>query len=349
MKNNNDKIIVCVFFIILFTFLLLLGVSRGGKFSPVENRNTMTRPDFSVGSLLDGEYVASLDKFYADNLPFKETFAKIKAVCELSMCKLESNGIIVLDRLIEKAELSDSEFEKSADALEKFKSVASDNGITVNAFIIPQSGEIKGEGLILYKNRDKKEKISTLSLTPDMYFRTDHHLNGDGAWQVYSEIAEALSSPVREKGSYLLSDSFLGRSYYTSALPVYPSEKIYTKSNDLSVKTYIDGNFAFDGFIDYGYIGTADEYSAFFGSNHAECYSVGDESKETVLVIKDSYALAVCPYLLDSFNVAMVDARYAKRGLSYYIDKYKCKRVIILCGREHFESRALRSLLSEYS
>ncbi len=343
MKNNNDKIIVTVFFIIIFSFLLLMLASRGGIFSKRENKMTAKRPEFTSDSLFDGEYFQQLDSFYTDNVPFKDTLAQIKAACEVCMLKLENNGIIVLDRLVERQELSDTEFEKSAEVLEKFKASAAEGGITLDSFIIPASSEVKGEGLFLFNDKSQKHG---LSLTPQMYYRTDHHLNNDGAYEVYCQIASALSSPVRDKGDFVISENFLGRSYYTSAIPYYPSEMIVTRENDLSVNTYIDGEFAFNGFIDGKYIGTADEYSAFFGSNHAECYAEKEKNRETLLIIKDSYALSVCPYLLDDFNIAMVDARYAKRDIGYYIDKYDCDRIILLCGREHFESPALRTLLS---
>ena len=350
MKNKNDKILIITFFFILFAFFVVIAVSDGGNRSERENRYLERRPSVSVETLLDGSYFRSLSAFCADNVPLRGTLVNIKALCEYGTMKLENNKIIIgrSRTLIERAELDLERLAEARGNVESLKHYLNTRGITLYSFVLPLSEDGKSDMQpIPYGRRDYSIISEYLIETDaDMYYKSDHHLNYSGSLYVYREIAIALGIPIREFPSTVLSESFLGRSYYSSGLPAFSSEMIVSRENDFRVTTQADGNSSFCGFIDYSKLESTDKYSAFFGGNHAQCYAYSDPEKETVIVIKDSYALSVLTFLLDDYNILMLDPRYAKRELPYYLDSFNVKKVIILCSADTFSSNQLRRYIT---
>ena len=350
MKNINDRILVYSFFAFIYLFSALLLLSPGGKISERDNRVLTKRPEISISSIASGDFMKQTANFASDNIPLREQMISAKAISEIMMLKFENNKIIFGKDgyLVEKPEYHISEIEKSMFQTDLLKERLHSKDIKMHAFILPFSGDGKSSMLPIRQYTNDYSVLGDyyVSARHCMYYKTDHHLNFTGSETLYGIIADALCIDKRDFDRFLLTDSFLGRSYYTSGIPKKKNEIILSPINDYEISTYIDNEFAYNGFIDYSKLSTQDKYSAFFGGNHAQCYVYNPKNERTLIVIKDSYALSICPFLIKDYNILMLDMRYTKRELSYYIDNYDCSDLIILCGSDSFSSTAYRRFIT---
>ena len=83
---------------------------------------------------------------------------------------------------------------------------------------------------------------------------------------------------------------------------------------------------------DMSYAERKDKYAVFFGGNYpvARIKSNGVNT-EKVLIIKDSYANSLVPFLADQYReIHMLDLRYYHESVSEYIRENGIERVIFI-------------------
>ena len=92
----------------------------------------------------------------------------------------------------------------------------------------------------------------------------------------------------------------------------------------------VDG--AFSGFYDRSYLEKTDKYSAFLsGNNGYTQISLKEESpREKLLLIKDSFAHCLVPFLACHFDLEIVDLRYYKQSVAALARDAGCSRILIL-------------------
>ena len=89
------------------------------------------------------------------------------------------------------------------------------------------------------------------------------------------------------------------------------------------------------------YLGKKDKYVVYFGGNYAEvdimtgAEEYGQTSKEKLLIIKDSFANSMVPFLLDDFSeITMVDTRFYRGDISRLAEDYD--RVLLVYSVNNF-------------
>ena len=93
------------------------------------------------------------------------------------------------------------------------------------------------------------------------------------------------------------------------------------------------------GIYDDAALKTADKYNYFLGGNYSSVViHTGAGSGRTLLLVKDSYANSLIPYLcMDYETIIMVDPRYVSSGVTGYVpDDIKPDDVIIVYNEEKF-------------
>ncbi len=192
----------------------------------------------------------------------------------------------------------------------------------------------------VYKNLDERIKTVDVysNIEPNMheyiYFRTDHHWTMLGAYYGYEAFAKTAGLEAKN-----LSD-FTKRSTHKGFLGY-----LYNQVNDRKLKEHMDYiewynvdevndlNYTFMSVEDSGeyvpYSGrmfdtTATDYRFFFVSDHpyVKIHNNSLQNGKNILVIKDSYANAFTPWLVNNFeNVIMVDPRFFKGSAEDIITK----------------------------
>ena len=91
----------------------------------------------------------------------------------------------------------------------------------------------------------------------------------------------------------------------------------FTKKDKIELYRYeSDDNYTItaDGqsisLYDFSKLDTTDKYAVFLGGNHARVDIKSGQNREKLLVIRDSFADSLAPFLSLHFDLVMVDLRY---------------------------------------
>ena len=155
-----------------------------------------------------------------------------------------------------------------------------------------------------------------------LYFRTDHHWNGKGAYYAYEAFCEAkgIKPYTLEKREKLTFDGFLGTLYSNSShdqalLPADTVEayKPFSKSTSMKYYDYNGYEHQWDIVMDVTGWDAGTLYNTFAAGDNPiavlENKAVTDGS--ICVVVKESYGNALMPYLIDHYStIYEIDYRY---------------------------------------
>lgn len=174
-----------------------------------------------------------------------------------------------------------------------------------------------------------------------IFFHTDHHWTQLGAYYAYAEFAreKGITPHTLEQFQKVTFDGFLGTYYSSSqskALGNNPDSihAYYPMGTNKMSMTMTDGNtYEWSIINDVTNYGSVNKYSCFTGADNP--YSVVQNPAITdgssCLVIKDSYANAFIPFLVDHYEyVYWVDFRYYKGTIAELVQQKGIGDVIFL-------------------
>lgn len=164
-----------------------------------------------------------------------------------------------------------------------------------------------------------------------IYFCTDHHWTTKGAYVGAQTYLETQGISIAEQDSFdvqTMSEDFYGTLYSKVAgLPSVRADKLELPQalpEDLVIET--DGAPAdalgadgektvpeLNGIYDLSKLDMKDKYAVYFGGNYGKITIKNPQAPEkgALLMIKDSYANSMVPYLLDHYaQITMIDLRY---------------------------------------
>ena len=106
------------------------------------------------------------------------------------------------------------------------------------------------------------------------------------------------------------------------------------------IKVEIEGK-EYDSLYFDEYLEQKDKYAVYFGGNYSEvniktgAARDGHKAEEKLLVIKDSFANSMIPFLLDDFSeITMVDTRFYRGDISRLAEDYD--RVLLVYSVNNF-------------
>lgn len=181
-----------------------------------------------------------------------------------------------------------------------------------------------------------------------IFYRTDHHWTTLGAYYGYAAYVKALGEepvPMENFTRTIAADDFLGTVYSKVG---YARQKdpleIWTRKgeNDTDVHLSADGTLDQNSLYVTSYLDTKDKYSTFLGGNHAlavitKSDKTAGKSEKTLLVIKDSFANCLVPFLTNHYDkIVLVDLRYLKERISDVEEQYGVTDVLLLYNTVHF-------------
>lgn len=329
MKRATDILflaLVCAIILGIGCAILLLPPN---DFSERENRPLAQFPTPSLPSLLDGGFFRSVSLFYTDQLPMRESLGEMYSLSELALGKRESNRILLRDgRLITRPEASGEIYSYNLGAINSFleshpRSVFFCPPESIEVFSSLLSGVELGllDGLPPQPNEISEEYLRVIEgLGADkLYYRTDHHWTTDGAFEAYKLLCSLLGEEAYGEEHFeriTVSASFFGSSYRRSSFP----RSLISADSIVLYRYSGDERFSVgeqSGFYRYDQLGSSDEYRVFLGGNcaHASVTLDGATERRKMLLIKDSFANSLLPFLALQYDIEMVDPRYAEPSL----------------------------------
>jgi len=359
-----DGLLITVTALFIAVFALLIWLLPHKSFSADENRTLAQFPAFSFEALTDGEYTADVGSFYTDQFPARRFFVGLKSVCELSQLKMQNNSVIPAHggRLVKRLEYESLEAaEKNLSAINDFCELFNSKEIAVTTVIAPRSTDVFADFIHPIYGRDRTDAIWALieSMTPGalsltdtlknaensggyVWYRTDHHWTTDGAYLAYTALAEELNySPFSEEFFIpsVASEEFYGTTWSSSGMPWTSPDtmKFYRFDGD---EAYVVENMmtgaVMQGFYDIEKLSEKDKHSAFLGGNQAyvKVYDPNSAEKPKLLIIKDSFAHSIAPFLALHFELHIVDLRYYTESAAKLALSLDADRILVLVGAD---------------
>lgn len=314
-----------------------------------------------LDNLLDGSFTEDFATYMADQFPFRSAFSGIKAISELSIGKKENADVTLgrgdmLIRRNRNTDQTDSDLDANLTAIGKFRAKMSEMNINTVFAVAPRHADIYSDRLTGAYPSSEKERVYSkfdddtllldeiLSRHTDeyIYYFTDHHWTTLGAYYAYREIAPKLYSSTIPLGDFteeIVSEEFYGTSYSKSGMRFVSPDtmKYFILGNEDEFTTTIeDTGSAFKGFYDRSYLEKKDKYSSFISGNHSlvTIKKNTDDERRKLLIIKDSFAHSIAPFLAQEFDLYIVDTRYYKLPVENLITENNIDSVLILCGAD---------------
>ena len=362
MKKFSDVIICIICLLISFSLFILLILGSHEDFSERENKALQKMPNLSFNSLANGSFFSKLSDFSADQFPFRSLFCSISSLSDLALRK-ETNGVIVTKDgyLAVRPEYENTTIlSENLDAISKFFEannkapsylLVAPRAIDVIADKLPPSfydeyGEneyrllkkkISSEKLI-----DTSESLKNLSERgQQIWYKSDHHWTTIGAYEAYLMLCQRLGESeysLEHFNTERVSDSFLGSSFSRSGLPEFSSftdtVEIYRHTDDQDTEiTAPTQKKTYMGFYDETALLKKDKYRVFLGGN-LDLLQIRDTKKEKqkILLIKDSFANSLIPFLALHYDIDVIDLRYYKASLKNYIEENKFDKILLVFG-----------------
>lgn len=330
-------------FLILTLFLGLIGIMHitmpDRTFSESENRVLEQRPQFSIKNLLNGKYTERFEKYISDQFPGRDLWIGIKSDAERAIGKKENNGVILGKDgyLFQKFDTPNKDDMEAK--LESLNSLASSlKNIDSYFMLVPNSIKILEEKLPAhipiedqkrYIDRIQNSIVNEINFV-DVYealyakkdeyifYKTDHHWTSHGAYYAYRTLAQAMGFTPLDLGDFdiiTVTDSFYGTLYSKSGFRrIEPdSIEIYIpKTPGEYTVEYVEEGITNDSLYNMDNLKKKDKYTIFLDGNHPEVrITTSAGSNRKLLMIKDSYAHSIVPFLACHFDeIYMIDPRY---------------------------------------
>ena len=359
MKRKFDCLLLCACLIFTVGFGVWVYLRPHDSFSTSEKRAMAQFPSVCAEDLADGDFFRGISDFYGDQFPLRRGFTSLKALGELSLRRRENNGVI-LGRdgyLVMNPRYGElSAYEENLAAVRDFCSEYRETGIDTDVFFAPRGADVLEAYLpSIYENTEGKrvwkmafESIPDLISSTDeiseaarcgesVWYRTDHHWTALGAYKCYGRIAERFGKtpvPASELRRDTVSEAFLGSCYSKFGYLGISAEQSfvlrYEGDGEYEI-TYRDTDRTANSFYSEE---DTDGYEVFLGGNygHISIKSTRQEERETLLLIKDSFANSVVPFLAAHYDIEMYDLRYFNGRLSEEIARIQPDRILILYG-----------------
>ena len=358
-KKHLDITLLAVSALLLTVIGAGVWLLPSSDFSEEENRALATLSQPTSKSIIDGSFTNSLSAYLTDRLPARLEFIRLRAYSELSLFKGECNGVIFCrdGYLLDRGEYAD--LDKAENSVSEICALCSE----LSAADIPVSVAYVPRGIDVMKNKlpplysGNENKIFELLSQPadsidlrnylkyaadtgeNVWFKTDHHWTSHGAYAAYVQLSAELGYAPYSKDFFKIetvSENFLG-SIYSRAGCIAPSAdsiELYRYEGDEEFLLKTDEGVTHNGFYFFEYLEKKDEYAIFLGGNYAYATieKKTDEPRSRLLIIKDSYANSLVPFLALHFDIEMIDPRFYS-GYEEILQKIKnVDRVLIIQG-----------------
>ena len=378
MKN---KIFFAIFMTVWVMIVIINFIWPKQVFSEEENRMLATIPRFSFESFVNGDYLNGVNDYINDHFAFRNFYLKLNSWWEIDvMVKKENNGVYIGKDgyLFEKFEYNDNEKENAntnaeiiSDFANKMKEqnvptyfVLTPNSIYINNDKLPNNVEVPNQEEIIKQIYGETENTNNINVIESLkkenkdkqlYFKTDHHINSDGAYVIYREYCKAANIAIKEIDSFnrvTVSNDFLGTfDSKAQLLNQQPDELfVYKNENNTNVKEAIYDKQTTNSIFNEEYLKGKDKYSYFLNGNNSRAIiktNVNNDKK--LLVIKDSYAHIMSQFLCQDYSeVHFLDPRYTNFDYVEYAKENEITDVLFLYNVSTFvQDTNLKKIISQ--
>lgn len=359
MKRCAEKWNTVLFGGFLAVFALC-GILRPDKaFSEMENRTLQQKPTFSAETMLDGTYAQQTESHLADQFVFRDESVALKTALDALSGKREFNGVCLADgRLIERVDAPD-EAQLTAN-IQAVRQLGEGLKVPVTLELIPTAAEIYKDTLpkgfptadqtALLARIYAESSVKTVDVQAALrqhrdeyiFYRTDHHWTSRGAYYGAAALLQSMDQTLPPLDSYTperVTTDFNGTLFSSSGVRTVQPDAIdwYVPQGTAQVQSWRTGKAEESQLYDRSYLTKKDKYASFLGGNQPLAVIKTGNPGEKILLVRDSYADCLTPFLLSSFSeIHLFDARYNKQKITDYIQQNQIDRVTVLYSLKNF-------------
>lgn len=362
----------CIFISALFCafiglFLAANAATPSREFSEMENRNLEQMPKLSVDSLLSGQFMKDFETYTTDQFVGRDLWIALKSSSERILGKHENNDVYFCDQDTLITRFNQPDAAKVTENLTYVNNFVESVDIPVTFSLIPTQACIWADrlpdgapnasqtGLL-----DQAKAAVPGATWADLYsplwehkdesifYRTDHHWTSLGAYYGYTGLAEALgftSVPLDTYTETIRSTEFYGTVFSSSGVRWVSPDTIstYVPDTGITVTSYTYDSTGNQvevprSLYDTSFLSVKDKYSMFLGGNQSlGVVKTPNTDKPKLLVIRDSYADSLVPFLTPHFSeIHLIDLRYYKLSIADYIQQNGIDQALVLYSVPNF-------------
>ncbi len=356
-----------IYIVIVFAALaipgLLIFVLPDREFSENENRVLQTRPKFSVEKIFSGELQEELTTFASDQFIKRDfwtgTATKVKKAAGYD----DVGGVYIgkdhyyFEKILD-SDISASAYSQNLNFVNQF--LKKHEKLDSAVMLVPSPGTVLSDklprGAQLYRADgmyaqaktmlrgvnfiDPRQQLAEAAKRDQIYYRTDHHWTGYGAYvgyQTYCEHKKLAFKAYDDFTRTIFTKDFYG-TLYSKALDTAAKPDAIESPDPLPKVTVTYNGEEHDSIYDESKLKTKDKYAVFFGGNYGKL-TIQTEAKngKTLMILKDSFANSMVPYLLEDYEkIVMIDLRYYRGSLSQDIEEQKVTDLLVLYEMSNF-------------
>ena len=342
MSKKHSTIICAVYCAVVLTLSCLLLFLPKEDFSPRENRMLAEMPHLSAESLADGKFADRFSEFCADRFPFRPSWLTLNSSVELGLGKLETKSVMTgaNKNLIKRIEYNKYEnLEKNLSKIENICAQAKEQGAKAVFLCAPRAIDVLGNYChpVFDGQRSDRvwEHVDTAKTLTDtlcqkasageyVFYKTDHHWTSLGAYCAYCKLGEELGFtpyPLSDFTPETVSENFYGTTYSSALPPAASPDTITAYRYEGDEKITVTDLYTKKGsaLYDYSALEGSSKYDFFMGGNKAHLRV--ESGKPRLILIKDSFANSVIPFLSRHYDIDVIDPRYLREPIDTLISR----------------------------
>lgn len=316
-----------------------------------------------IKQILNGEYFERWDTYFSDHIVGRDYIVSSYMKIQEAKNSQYINGVYIgKNEMLFSADTLNYNDEDIKERATKFNDFANEInskdiyiGVVPNKYMIEKeyftiSDNDISQDIIVDKfeeaiNKDKINLISfnNLKSNNNVFYKTDHHLNSEGAYLTYKDIVESINNKF-EIGEPLDKSMFKVDTFEKCYIGADGRKVGYLVKNLEDVTVYVPKDIkfkAFDNGVEYNLIDTSqiskerfnNDYLVFMGGDKSRVVIENEDSKNNlnILIIGDSSDNPIIPMLIPHFsNIYSFDLRYNNINIINEINSIEPDIVLLL-------------------
>lgn len=378
-KKLNIKKAAALLFIATVGLICLVNViSKDKGFSEKENRMLEQKPELSLNSIESGRFMKQYESYKSDQFAGRNLWVGLKTNVDLLIGKREENGVFKGKRsylLEDIAKPNEHQLKANIEAIKAFGK--SYKEIPMYMMLVPNAANVLADKLpALASTEDQSAEFAKIQKelgkdinwvdaadtmkkhkNENIYYHTDHHWTTLGAYYAYQTLAEMMKldkSKEPDWKPYAVSNTFNGTLSATSGYEQGFEEPIYIYTSAKGempevVVNYVEEQKKTATLYDASKLKEKDQYAMFLGGNYAAVnIRTTSDSTERLLLVKDSYANCLIPFLTPYYReIIVIDPRYYYGDITKVMKENQISSVLFLYnGNTFVEDNSISGVLN---
>ena len=366
-------------------FLVMLGViclvnlfSKDKEYSEKENRMLQQKPEISLYGIESGRWMKEYESYRSDQFVGRNFWVSLKTKVDLLSGKRESNGVFKGKDSYLLEDIKEPDQEQLSQNLEAIKEFESGyQNVPFYVMLVPNAANVLSDKLPPFAVvEDQKQIFDDIQNELDeyihwvdvsqilkkhksevIYYHTDHHWTTLGAYYAFQELAASMEldiSKISTMKPYAVTNDFNGTLSATSGYETGYEEPIYIYASEQTedmpevVVNYVNEKKKTATLYDTSKLEEKDKYAVFLGGNYPliDIRTTADTT-DRLLLIKDSYANCMIPFLTPYFReIVVVDPRYYYGDIKELMEENDFTSVLFLYnGNTFVEDNSISGVL----